>query len=32
MAEVLARTWYEGRQPVELKAVEKIRTGRKRTM
>jgi len=30
MAEVLARTWYEGRQPVELKAVEKIRTGRKK--
>ncbi|HOM01438.1 MAG TPA: sporulation protein YqfD [Acetivibrio sp.] len=28
MGEVLARTWYEGRQPVELEVVEKVRTGR----
>jgi len=27
MGEVLARTWYEGRQPVELEVVEKGRTG-----
>ncbi|WP_265443397.1 sporulation protein YqfD [Acetivibrio straminisolvens] len=30
MGEVLARTWYEGKHPVELRAVEKIRTGRKK--
>lgn len=30
MGEVLARTWYEGEHPVELKVVEKVRTGRKK--
>jgi len=27
---ILARTWYESTQPVELRVVEKIRTGRKK--